>query len=154
MPVLANPAARRAAHASLDGSLSTDLRIAVNRLSRRLRSQKTDTSVSDAQLSALAHLHRHGPMSLTALSDAEGVTPPSMTKTVTALLTRDLIRKTEDGVDKRRILLTVTPVGSTLVVETRRKWDDWLAPRIAGLTPAEQHTLADATDILRRLAQQ
>ncbi len=33
-------------------SLATDLRIAVNRLSRTLRNQKADTTVTDAQFSA------------------------------------------------------------------------------------------------------
>ncbi|MBK0296763.1 hypothetical protein IAE22_33090, partial [Bacillus sp. S34] len=46
---------------------ATDLRIAVNRLSRTLRAQKADSTVSDAQFSALARLHRDGPMTLAEL---------------------------------------------------------------------------------------
>jgi len=37
------------------------------------------------------------------------------------------------------------------VVETRRRRDAWLAPRLAALTPDERRTLADATEILRKL---
>lgn len=135
-------------------SLSSDLRMTVNRLSRTLRAQKADASVPDAQFSALAQLHRNGPRSLADLSDAEGITPPSMTKTVNALIERGLVRKTEDAVDKRKVLISATDAGSAFVRETRRRRDAWLAPRIAKLTPAERRTLADATDILRRLTQQ
>ena len=76
--------------ADLQASLSTDFRIAVNRLSRTLRAQKADTTVSDAMFSALARLHRDGPMTLADLSRGDGVTPPSMTKTVAALVARGL----------------------------------------------------------------
>lgn len=77
-----------------------------------------------------------------------------MTKTVNALIERGLVRKTEDAVDKRKVLISATDAGAAFVRETRRRRDAWLAPRIAKLTPAERRTLADATDILRRLTQQ
>ncbi|WP_186377024.1 MarR family winged helix-turn-helix transcriptional regulator [Curtobacterium pusillum] len=138
----------------LDVSLSTDLRIAVNRLSRTLRAQKADTSVTDAQFSALARLHRDGPMTLAELSRQDGVTPPSMTKTIAVLVERGLVSKGGHGDDRRKVLLGATPDGADFVAETRRRRDGWLTPRLADLTEAERHTLADATEIMRRLAQQ
>jgi DNA-binding MarR family transcriptional regulator len=135
-------------------SLSTDLRTAVNRLSRRLRSQKADPTMSDAQFSALAQLLRNGPLTLGALSEADGITPPSMTRTVNALIERGFVTKAGHGDDRRKVLLSCTDAGTEFVLETRRKRDGWLSPRLAKLTPAERKTLTDATDILRRLAQQ
>lgn len=145
-------AARR--RPSPDPSLASDVRIAVNRLSRTLRAQKADTTVSDTQFSALALLHREGAMSLADLSRREGVTPPSMTKTVTALLDRGLLTKDGHGDDRRKVLLCPTADGDDLVTETRQRRDGWLTPRLAALTPAERKTLTAATDILRRLAAQ
>jgi hypothetical protein len=121
---------------------ATDLRIAVNRLSRTLRAQKADSSVTDAQFSALARLHR------------DGVTPPSMTKTVAVLVERGLVSKCGHGDDRRKVLLGATPAGAAFVEETRRRRDGWLSPRLAALTADERSTLADATEIMRRLAQQ
>lgn len=135
-------------------SLATDLRIAVNRLSRTLRNQKADSSVSDAQFSALARLHRDGAMTLADLSRQDGVTPPSMTKTVNVLVERGLVSKDLHGDDRRKVLIGTTEAGAALVEETRRRRDAWLSPRLADLTPAERTTLADATEIMRRLAQQ
>ncbi|PZF57821.1 MarR family transcriptional regulator [Curtobacterium sp. MCSS17_008] len=137
-----------------DGSLSTDLRIAVNRLSRTLRAQKADTTVTDAQFSALARLHRDGAMTLAELSRQDGVTPPSMTKTVAVLVERGLATKGGHGDDRRKVRICTTPTGSAFVEETRRRRDDWLTPRLAELTHAERATLAEATEIMRRLAQQ
>lgn len=133
---------------------ATDLRIAVNRLSRTLRAQTADSTVTDAQFSALARLHRDGAMTLADLSRRDGVTPPSMTKTVAVLLERGFVSKCEHGDDRRKVLIGATPAGAAFVEETRRRRDDWLTPRLAALTADERTTLADATGILRRLAQQ
>ena len=135
-------------------SLSTDFRVAVNRLSRTLRAQKADSSVSDAMFSALARLHRDGPMTLADLSRGDGVTPPSMTKTVAALVARGLVSKGGHGDDRRKVLIGATPAGMDFVLETRRRRDGWLSPKLAALTPAERRVLADATEIMRRLAHQ
>ncbi|WP_258371149.1 MarR family winged helix-turn-helix transcriptional regulator [Curtobacterium sp. MCBD17_021] len=148
---LRTPARRRSAAGA---PLATDVRIAVNRLSRTLRAQKSDTTVSDAQFSALALLLREGAMTLAELSRHEGVTPPSMTKTVTALIERGLITKDGHGDDRRKVLLCPTTAGEDLVAETRQRRDGWLTPRLAALTPAERRTLAAANDIMRRLAAQ
>ncbi|OII35852.1 hypothetical protein BIU98_17745 [Curtobacterium sp. MMLR14_010] len=133
--------------------LSTDFRVAVNRLSRTLRAQKADSTMSDAVFSALARLHREGPLSLADLSRHEGVTPPSMTKTVAALVELGLATKADHGDDRRKVLIATTPAGADFVLETRRRRDDWLTPRLAVLTPAERRVLTEATDIMRRLAQ-
>jgi DNA-binding MarR family transcriptional regulator len=133
--------------------LSTDFRVAVNRLSRTLRAQKADSTMSDAVFSALARLHREGPLTLADLSRHEGVTPPSMTKTVAALVELGLATKADHGDDRRKVLIATTPAGADFVVETRRRRDDWLTPRLAVLTPAERRVLTEATDIMRRLAQ-
>ncbi|QKS86662.1 MarR family transcriptional regulator [Curtobacterium flaccumfaciens] len=133
---------------------ATDLRIAVNRLSRTLRAQKADSSVTDAQFSALARLHRDGAMTLADLSRQDGVTPPSMTKTVAVLVERGLVSKCGHSDDRRKVLLGATPAGAAFVEETRRRRDGWLSPRLAALTADERSTLADATEIMRRLAQQ
>jgi DNA-binding MarR family transcriptional regulator len=133
---------------------ATDLRIAVNRLSRTLRAQKADSSVTDAQFSALARLHRDGAMTLADLSRQDGVTPPSMTKTIAVLVDRGLVSKDGHSDDRRKVLLGATPAGAAFVEETRRRRDGWLTPRLAALTADDRTTLAAATEIMRRLAQQ
>jgi DNA-binding MarR family transcriptional regulator len=133
---------------------ATDLRIAVNRLSRTLRAQKADTTVTDAQFAALARLHRDGAMTLADLSRQDGVTPPSMTKTIAVLVERGLVSKGGHDDDRRKVVLCATPAGAAFVEETRRRRDGWLTPRLAALTSVERATLADATEIMRRLAQQ
>jgi len=54
--------------------------------------------------------------------------------------------------DGRQVLVRLTPQGRATVRETRRRRDAWLARRLADLEPAERQVLADATHLLRRIA--
>src|SRR4051794_25527946 len=65
-----------------DTALASDLRTTVMRLARRLRQQRSDTSLSLGQIAALGTLDRHGPMTPGELAAHERVQPPSMTRIV------------------------------------------------------------------------
>jgi DNA-binding MarR family transcriptional regulator len=132
--------------------LATDVRQGVLRLSRRLRQQKADTHVSDAQMAALGYLLQNEPLTIGALSEHEGVTPPSMNRTVNNLVELGFVERGSDELDKRKVVLRTTTEGATFVLETRRRRDEWLVPRLAKLTADERRTLAEATRILRELA--
>lgn len=133
--------------------LATDVRQGVFRLSRRLRQQKADTHVSDAQIAALGFIFQNEPLTIGALSEHEGVTPPSMNRTVNNLVELGFVERGSDEGDRRKVVLRTTPEGATFVLETRRRRDEWLVPRLARLTADERRTLAEATRILRELAQ-
>jgi DNA-binding MarR family transcriptional regulator len=64
---------------------SAELRMATFRLARRLRAQKADQALSDAQFAVLGVLYRSGPRTLTELAEAERVSAPSMNRTVNCL---------------------------------------------------------------------
>jgi DNA-binding MarR family transcriptional regulator len=133
-------------------ALAAELRIAVMRASRRLRAEKSDADLSDGQYSVLALLEREGPRTPRDIALHERVQPPSMTRTLTALLELGLVTRTEHPVDRRQVLIAVTETGATTVRETRRRRDAWLARRVAALSPDERAVLVRATEILRRIA--
>jgi DNA-binding MarR family transcriptional regulator len=119
---------------------------------RRLRAEKSDTDLTDAQYSVLAVLDRHGPMSPGELAEHERVQPPSMTRTVAALAELGLVTRAAHPVDRRQVVVTLAPEGAAVVRETHRRRDAWLARRLAELTPRERAVLAEASEILRRVA--
>ena len=55
--------------------------------------------------------------------------------------------------DKRQVVLTATDEGRTLVQQSRRLRDAWLARRLRGLTPDERAKLRAAAPILEKLSQ-
>lgn len=132
--------------------LAAELRVSLMRTVRRLRVEKADADLSDAQYSVLAVLDRRGGLTPRELADVERVQPPSMTRTVAALVELGLVSRTADPSDGRQVLLHLTPAGQATVTATRRRRDAWLARRLGDLTPAEREVLAQASVILRRIA--
>ena len=122
------------------------------RVARRLRAEKSDQELTDGQFSVLAVLDRDGPLTPRALAEYERVQPPSMTRTLSGLLTRGLIDRAGDPTDRRQVIVGLTEPGALAVRETRRQRDAWLARRLADLEPKERAVLAEASEILRRIA--
>jgi len=128
------------------------LHVAVMRLARRLRAERADHGLTLTQLSALATLHRHGPMSPRALAEHERVTPPSMTRTLAVLADADLVTRTADPLDGRSQVIALTPAAEAILARDRERRAAWLASRTAMLSPDERATLERAAAILDRLA--
>src|ERR671928_29871 len=133
-------------------ALAAELRVALMRAARRLRAEKSDADLSDGQYSVLAFLEREGPKTPREIAAYERVQPPSMTRTLTALLELGLVTRTEHPSDRRQVLIAITEPGEQTVRETRRRRDAWLARRLAALPPDEREVLARAIQILRRIA--
>ena len=132
-------------------TLSAELRGATMRLSRRLRREKADDELSDAQTGVLGLLLREGPTTPVALSAAEHVTPPSMNRTLNALEAAGYVRRDRTDDDRRLVRVTVTDAGRDVVLETRRRRDAWLDRRLDTLDPAERELLDRAAALIRRM---
>ncbi|MDH6235573.1 MarR family transcriptional regulator [Cryobacterium sp. CG_9.6] len=147
-----HPSADSPGHQSTVAELSHDFRVANGRLARRLRQEKPDNELSAGQFSALGALFMEGSLTLRALSDREHVTPPSMSRTVNALVIAGLVHREGSSDDGRKVKLSATEAGLTLMRETRKRRDAWLAQRVITLSDEQRQTLAAATVIMRGLA--
>ena len=136
----------------MTGLDAAELRVSLMRVARRLRAEKSDHELTDGQFSVLAGLHRHGSLTPRALAEYERVQPPSMTRTLAGLLARGLIDRAGDPTDRRQVIVRLTESGTQAVRETRRRRDAWLSRRLADLDPNERAVLAEASEILRRIA--
>ena len=132
--------------------LSHDFRIANGRLARRLRQEKAENELSGSQFSALGSLFVEGPLTLGELSEFERVTPPSMNRTVNALVEAGLVQRAGSADDGRKVVLTATDAGLALMRETRKRRDAWLVQRVMKLSPEQRRVLAAATAIMKGLA--
>jgi len=132
---------------------STDLRLTLVRIARRMRQQKAEGEVGDGQRSVLFCIQDRGPQTLGALADNDLVTPPSMNRTVNVLIERGYLTRETSTVDARRVSIDLTDAGRTWVRETRRRRDAWFTTRLAKLTPEERDALALAEPVLRKLAE-
>ncbi len=130
----------------------TELRVSLMKVTRRLRQEKSDSELTDSQMSVLAVLDRSGPQTPRALADFERVQPPSMTRILAALTERGLVDRAPDPGDGRQVIVRITASGAAAVTATRRQRDAWLARRLGDLDPEERAVLARASQILRRIA--
>jgi DNA-binding MarR family transcriptional regulator len=133
-------------------ALAHDLRLSVMRLSRRLRTQRVDTTVTLTHLAALSTLRRHGPMSPGELAAHERVQPPSMTRVVVALEGMGLVDRTPHPTDGRQVVLSLTPAAETLLADEARAREAWLTGQLQQLTPAERDVLREAAVLVDKLA--
>lgn len=132
--------------------LEDDLRIAIMRLSRRLRAERAGDDVTDGQLSVLFVLWREGSQTLSSLADHERITPPSMNRTVNALVDAGLATRTSSPDDGRKVLIQATEAGLEIARETKRRRVAWFARQLDTLTPDQRASIDAATPILRELA--
>src|SRR5215218_9928883 len=115
-----------------EAELASRLRLAVTRLSRRLRTQLPG-ELSPSQLATLSTVERLGPLTLGELSNAERVKPPTMTKIVACLEEQGLVTRTVDQSDRRVARVQATPAGLGFLDDSRQQKDAYLAERLHAL---------------------
>ena len=131
---------------------SQQLRFAIQRLSRRIRTMQASSDVTEAQRSVLVTLYNDGPQSLGSLSNSELVTPPSMNRTINMLIEAGLVIREASAEDARKIILSLSDAGVEFLVETRRRRDAWFTQQLEALTDQERAVLEQAAPILKRMA--
>lgn len=131
---------------------AADLRIAVMRLARRLRSERSSDALTPSQMAVLATLIREGPSSTGQLADSERIRPPSMTRILNSLHQAGLVTRTSHPEDRRLVLYEVTPEARSMVTHDRQRRDQWLNARMETLSSQEREILQKAIPVLTKLA--
>jgi len=129
--------------------LANDLRIACQRVSRRVRFESTD-ELAPHLVSALSHL-RKGARTPGELAELERVAPPSMTRTVNCLIEKRLVTSDHNPSDGRSKLLVLTEAGQATMDRIAHARDDWMLNQLEDLTKAEQDLLKEAAVLLNRV---
>jgi DNA-binding MarR family transcriptional regulator len=129
-----------------------ELRLAIQKLARRIRSMQSDEEITEGQRSVLFSLGKSGTQTLGSLSEHERVTPPSMNRTINALVAAGLVTRVTASDDARKVSLDLSDAGRAFIEATRRKRDAWFTKRLAELSSDERDILDRAASILRELA--
>ncbi|MFE2324319.1 MarR family winged helix-turn-helix transcriptional regulator [Streptomyces sp. NPDC059385] len=133
--------------------IAEELQLAIGMLVRQIRAT-TGGGVSLSQMSVLKRLDRLGPSTATDLAQAEKIRPQSVIATVNSLQADGYVARSPHPTDGRRLVIALTPQGEALVRERREAGQGRIAELIAErLSPAEQHLLAEAVPLLRRLSE-
>jgi DNA-binding MarR family transcriptional regulator len=139
---------------STEPSLASRLRLAVVRLNRRLRAQRTNSSVTLTQVSALSALRKCGPLTPGELAAKEGVQPPSMTRVIAALEDYGFVSRRPHPTDGRQAIVELTDQGAAYLRAEVSAREAWLDSRLAELDETDRELLTRAAEIIDRMAGQ
>ncbi len=133
-------------------TLAAELHIVIGALGRRLREQADVGDLTSAQKSVLLRLERDGPVTGSALARAESMRPQSMGAIIAALEAAGYVTGAPDPSDGRQTILSLTDHFHNWIGAARKARRDWLLSAVqTRLTVQEQHQLAGAVDLLKRL---
>ena len=106
--------------------------------------------LSGPRASALSVLVFRGPVTMSALAEAEQVRPPTITRLVDGLERRGLVRRVNDPADGRVQLVEATAAGKRLLRKGRALRVERLTRGVAQLSLQDQEILARAADLMER----
>jgi DNA-binding MarR family transcriptional regulator len=142
-----------ASQSARTSALATEIRAVVGKLKRRLREQAGVGDLTQSQISVLLRLEREGPATTSGLARLEGMRPQSMGTVIAPLQAAGLVSGAPDPADGRQTILSLTDACRKWVAEARAARQDWLTRALqARLSPEEQDRLAEAVELLKRLA--
>jgi DNA-binding MarR family transcriptional regulator len=129
--------------------LARALSFALGRANRRMLA--AGEGLGQGHLNALATVYRVGSIRPGDLAQREFVSAPTMTRTLRELEDRGLVTRTDDPVDGRSILISITEEGEHEVLLRRSTRADILAGLIRRLEVDDQRALAAALPAIEHL---
>ncbi|NEW76853.1 MarR family winged helix-turn-helix transcriptional regulator [Streptomyces rhizosphaericus] len=135
--------------------LAADLAGVVTQLMRRMRAASSQGALTPSQRAVLSRLYNEGPTTTAALARAELVRPQSMRMILAALEEQELVERAPHPTDGRQVVFSSTEQGRQAITSARQAKQSWLLDAIdTRLDADERRTLAEATDLLKRLVQE
>jgi DNA-binding MarR family transcriptional regulator len=152
--------ARSPAAAGLEGNTPhlvspyhlTRLRMTLGRLGRLLRQQNTD-ELSYALMSLLFTIGRTQPITAGDLAQEEGVSPPSVTRSLARLVDLGLVTRDLNPEDRRAAVIRLTEKGDREREAILNNREVWLAKHLARLSEEDVQIIVAALPALERLVE-
>jgi DNA-binding MarR family transcriptional regulator len=123
---------------------------------RRIRHEmrvRTMAGLSIVQFRALNYVQRHPGVSLKAVAEHLGLTPPTTSKLIQKLVTNNIIER-KDAADRRRICLSLTEQGIKALAIARSETGQQLTMALKSLSKDELDNVSTAFQILANVFSQ
>jgi DNA-binding MarR family transcriptional regulator len=131
------------------------LRVAVGRLSRRLRTTAAGSAagLTPTRISVLLTVVREGPIRLSDLASVESLNPTMLSRAISALVEAGLLARISDDRDRRSAWVQATPTGMTLAERMRRERTDAVGGALEELGHEDRRLIEQALPALEALAE-
>jgi DNA-binding MarR family transcriptional regulator len=140
----------------LDIDTASRLRVAVARLSRRLRTTAAGSAagLTPTRISVLLTVVREGPIRVSVLAESESLNPTMLSRVIADLSDAGLVARTSDDGDRRAAWVEATDDGRRLTERMRRERTDAVNEAMGGLSAGDRRLLEKALPALEHLAEQ
>jgi DNA-binding MarR family transcriptional regulator len=141
--------------ASVDLETAARLRVAIGRLSRRLRTTAAGAAagLTPTKTSVLLTIVRDGPLRLSELAEAEALNPTMLSRVISHLVDIGLVARASDDGDRRAAWVRATDAGHELAEQLRRERTDALNAALEQLPMADRRLLVQALPALEQLGE-
>ncbi|MDQ6729596.1 MAG: MarR family transcriptional regulator [Actinomycetota bacterium] len=138
----------------LDEETAVRLRIAILRISRRLRPTDAGRAagLTPTRSSVLLTIVRAGPIGLSALADGESLNPTMLSRVISDLVEAGYVARVSDPGDRRAASVRCTAAGRRLAERMRRERTAAINAALADLDAGDRHALELALPALEGLA--
>ncbi len=131
--------------------LADGLHSAAIHLLRQVRIEDRASGIGPAQLSALSVLVFGGSMSLKQLAEIEQVKPPTMVRIVQGLVEQRFASSHTDRDDARKLRISATARGRTLMKRARKRRVEALATALSTMSAEQKAELKAAVAVLKKV---
>jgi DNA-binding MarR family transcriptional regulator len=140
----------------IDADTAVRLRIAIARLSRRLRPTAAGTAagLTPTRISVLLTIVREGRIRISELASAESLNPTMLSRVISDLVDAGLAARVNDDGDRRAAWVQSTAAAKKLAERIRRERTGALNQALEGLSEDDRRILEQALPALEGLAEQ
>ncbi len=117
-------------------------------LRKEVRRQR-DPSLTIEEFRVMMYIGQHPGSDLSSAADHVGLSLPSVSKIVDSLIRKRFVIRTESTVDRRCLLLSLTPKGGRALGESKLAAETYIVGKVRQLSPALQRDIGEALLLLR-----
>jgi DNA-binding MarR family transcriptional regulator len=114
------------------------------------RAVESRTGLTNAQLTVLRQVARHGPLTVNEVAARVHAGQSAVSTVLARLATAKLVRRGAAASDRRRVLVSVTASGRRVLRRSPRPPTEALLGAVSRLTPAEAAAVTDGIEALLR----
>jgi len=93
----------------------------------------------------------HGTRNLSELAQCQAVAPPTMSRTVSALVERGWLTRSQDPRDRRCVIISLTDEGRAYFESLHTRAEEYMVGLVASLSAEQREVLLTGLEILRSL---
>lgn len=124
---------------------------AIMRTIRAEMRSRRGADMSVVQFRALLFLNRNPGASLSTVAEHLGLTSPTVCKMIDGMVSHHLVTRMPSSADRRKVILTLTAGGQTILEKARNGTQARLMDVLAGLSPEDREAVHQVMQLLQTL---